>query len=145
MGARENLQRLADKKQQEIIQLQEDVERAKVYLQAIQDSIKALPREPPNSIGALGSVTLRPGTILSKAREAILSAGKPLHVNDILTAIGKAPDIKARVSLAGSISWYVRRSQVFTRPAANTFGLREMNSASKIEASPIELPDEFGT
>src|SRR5271165_3113178 len=45
MGARENLQRLADKKQQEIEGLQAELDRAKIYLQAIMDSIRVLPKE----------------------------------------------------------------------------------------------------
>ncbi|HEY7099963.1 MAG TPA: hypothetical protein VH437_24785 [Terriglobales bacterium] len=142
MGARENLQKLADRKIQEIKDLEGEIERARVYLQAIQDSIKALPREPQNTDGN-DSVTLRPGTMLAKARAAILEARKPLHVNELLVQLGKASDQKAKVSLSGSISWYVRRNQIFTRPAANTFGLREL--AVKNEASKgSDLPDDFG-
>jgi chromosome segregation ATPase len=45
MGARESLQRLADRKSQEIAELERQIDMAKAYLQAIQDSIKALPRD----------------------------------------------------------------------------------------------------
>ncbi len=140
MGARLNLQRLADKKQQEIDSLRSDLERATIYLQAIQDSIRALPRESP-SVKAEAAVELRPGTLLAKAREAILAAGKPLHINELVVAVGKPLDQKSKLALAGSIAAYVRKGQVFTRPAANTFGVQEINGANS--DGPV-LPDTFG-
>jgi hypothetical protein len=147
MGARESLQRLADKKQQEIEELQAEIERAKVYLQAIMDSIKVLPKEINSNGNSARQPTLRPGTALAKTRDAILTAGRPLHISEIVSAVGKQQDSKTRLSLAGSIAWYVRRKQVFTRPAPNTFGLIEMGSSSEA-ATPIEetpdLPDTFG-
>lgn len=147
MGARENLQRLADRKQQEIEKLEAELERAKIYLQAILDSMKVLPREL-NSSGNSGEQTsLRPGTALAKAREAILVAGKPLHIGQLLQAIGKPSDKKTKLSMSGSIAWYVRRNQVFTRPAPNTFGLIEMGDKNRVapagDVSP-DLPDTFG-
>ncbi|MGA9568237.1 MAG: hypothetical protein WBS19_22135 [Candidatus Korobacteraceae bacterium] len=147
MGARENLQRLADKKQQEIERLEAELERAKIYLQAILDSMKVLPRELNSNGNSSEPTTLRPGTSLAKAREAILASGKPLHIGELLQAIGKSSDKKTRLSLSGSIAWYVRRNQVFTRPAPNTFGLIEMGDKNQVpqpdEPSP-DLPDTFG-
>jgi hypothetical protein len=148
MGARESLQRLADKKQQEIEGLQGELDRAKIYLQAIMDSIKVLPKEISSNGNMSAQPTLRPGTSLAKARDAILSAGKPLHISEIVAAVGKQSDKKTRLSLAGSIAWYVRRNQVFTRPAPNTFGLVEMGSSTNDPAAAAEnapdLPDSFG-
>jgi hypothetical protein len=66
-------------------------------------------------------------------------AGKPLHITDILKGIGKTTSKKDRVSLSGSLGWYVRRNEIFTRPAPNTFGLKEMEDISKEEP-----PDDFG-
>src|SRR5271166_5646207 len=144
MGARESLQRLADKKQQEIEELQAELDRAKIYLQAIMDSIKVLPKEAGTNGNLRTQATLRPGTSLAKARDAILAAGKPLYIGEIVSAVGKQPDKKTRLSLAGSIAWYVRRKQVFTRPAPNTFGLVEMGSTNQSpeqgDVTP-ELPD----
>ena len=144
MGARESLQRLADKKLQEIEGLESELERARIYLQAIQDSMKVLPKEPTSGAEP-DRALIRPGTLLAQAREAILNAGKPLHIGEIVAVIGKPSDKKTRVSLAGSIAWYVRRNQVFTRPAPNTFGLSEMSAnARPREASLPSLPDSFG-
>jgi hypothetical protein len=147
MGARESLQKLADKKQQEIEDLEAELERAKIYLQAILDSMKVLPREQNSNGNSGAQPTLRPGTGLAKAREAILAAGRPLHISELLLALGKPADKQTRVSLSGSIAWYVRKNQVFTRPSPNTFGLIEMGDKNQVspsgEVSP-DLPDTFG-
>lgn len=144
MGARENLQRLYDRKAQEISDLEAQIERAKVYLQAIQDSIKALPREVPSNhaAGEDASATLRPGTNLARARDAIQSAGGPMHVIEILAAIGVDNTKANRTSLIGSLGGYVRKRQVFTRPKPNTFGLIGMRVPDTSEEQP--LPASFG-
>jgi hypothetical protein len=80
---------------------------------------------------------LRPGSAVAKARDAIKKAGKPLHVTEILHAIGSEVDKKNRISLSGSLFGYVRRGGVFTRPAPNTFGLQEFqNARMRAEAEP---------
>jgi hypothetical protein len=142
MGARDNLQRLAYRKQQEIQGLRTQIERAEIYLQAIQDSIKALPREP-QSKGTDEPIELRSGTLLAKARDAIIAAGKPLHINELVVAVGKPLDKKSKLALAGSIAAYVRKRQVFTRPAANTFGVQDGAEAEDSDSPP--LPEDFGS
>jgi|ERR1700691_2764607 hypothetical protein len=147
MGARENLQRLFDKKAQEIQDLERQIERARVYLQAIQDSIKALPRETVSSSNGSRaedvSSDLRPGTRLARTKEAIQKNGAPMHINDILTAIGLENTKETRNSFVGSLGGYVRKGQVFTRPRPNTFGLIGMTT----DANTAEktLPASFGT
>lgn len=144
MAVREEFQKRIERKQQEIRDLETKIREANAYLQALLDSMKWLPRE--ESL-ANGNQLLRPGTTLAKAQEAIQKSGHPMHVADILKAIGKPTDRKNRVSLGGSLSGYVRRKEIFTRPAPNTFGLIEMensaaNSSTKTEVS--ELPKNFG-
>jgi hypothetical protein len=154
MGARESLQRLADKKIAEIADLERQVENARIYLQAIQDSIRVLPRESnPSPETTTEEATIRPGTLLFKAREAIQNKGKPMHITDILQAIGVENTKKARVSLVGSLGTYVRRDSIFSRPAPNTFGLIGMEVVSIDDSRQredkgelrVQLPDEFGT
>lgn len=142
MGIRDEFQKRIEKKQQEIRELESRIKEANSYLQALLDSMKWLPRDETD---AVGSQTLRAGTILAKAQESIRKSGQPMHVADILKAIGKPTDKKNRVSLGGSLSGYVRRKEIFTRPAPNTFGLIEMNGSSgsgKTEGS--DLPENFG-
>lgn len=145
MGARENLQKLADKKTQEITDLERQLDLARSYLQAIQDSIKVLPREITNSgNGDEHSGELRLGTLIYRAKEAIQKNGEPMHVSAILVAIGVENTKNTRVSLVGSLGAYVRRGVVFTRPAPNTFGLIGMKLSASV-SSEQDLPETFGS
>ncbi len=147
MGARENLQRLADKKAQEISELERQIDMAKVYLQAIQDSMKALPRETLLAASGEESADLRAGTLLARTRDAIKSHGCPMHISSILNAIGVENTKSARVSLVGSLGGYVRKGIVFTRPRPNTFGLVGMKPAIMTLDEGMQkddLPENFG-
>ena len=137
MAIRDNLQRLISRKEQEITELEQKLRDARIYLQAVQDSIKALPRE---AMDANQVKELRQGTAVANARDLIKSAGRPLHITDILKGLGKPVDTKNKLSLSGSLAGYVRDNQIFTRPAPNTFGLREFLIADK----GAELPEDFG-
>jgi hypothetical protein len=143
MGIRGEFQKRIEKKQQEIKELESKIKEANSYLQALLDSMKWLPRDEGDLVG---SQTLRPGTALAKAQDAIRKSGRAMHVADILKAIGKPTDKKNRVSLGGSLSGYVRRREIFTRPAPNTFGLIEMikSSNGSEETEGSDLPENFG-
>lgn len=140
MRIRQELQKRIEKKQDEIRNLELQLAQCRAYLQALEDSVRLLPKElaaeklSPEQI-------LRPGSAVAKAREAILKANKPLHVNDLLKAIGRPVDKANRVSLSGSLSSYAKRGQIFTRPAPNTFGLVELNHSEMPEDEP---PEDFG-
>lgn len=140
MGIRNNFERLINKKQDEIAALELQVREARAYVQALQDSMKFLPRDGEGAT----EYTLRPGTALARARDAIKAAGAPLPIADILKAIGKPQDKKNRVSLTGTLSGYAKDGKIFTKTAPNTFGLREFGSASS-EEEEQELPEEFGS
>ena len=144
MAGRDTLQRLIDRKREEIAELEIQLREALVYVQALQDAMKALPREN----GSLSEQkTLRPGTDLARAREAILAFGRPLHVSEILKAINKPNDKKNRLSLSGSLAGYVRSGQIFTRPEPNTFGLVELDSKDQdktVGAEAVEVHSAFG-
>jgi len=137
MGIRDNLQRIATKKEQEIADLEQKIRDARIYLQAIQDSIKVLPRDFSESEKPK---ELRPGTTIAKTRDLIRNAGRPLHITDLLKALGKPVDKKHKLSLSGSLAAYVRDGQIFNRPAPNTFGLIE----SATNGNSVTLPEDFG-
>jgi len=141
MKIRDELQKRIEKKQLEIRELEKQLAAANAYIEAIQDSIKLLPKEPAGA-KAGPEQTLRPGSAVAKAREAILKAGKPLHITDLLKALDRTVDKNNRVSLSGSLSGYVKRGEVFTRPAPNTFGLVELNH---VDMPVDEPPENFGT
>lgn len=140
MRVRENFQKLINKKRQEVSELELQIREAKAYIQALEDSMKLLPRD-----GVAGGVDhkLRPGSSLAKARDAIKATGAAMPIADILKAIGKPQDKKHRVSLAGTLSGYARDGKVFTKTAPNTFGLLELGTIPTDEAD--ELPEEFGS
>lgn len=142
MGIRENFQKLIDKKLQEIRDLQLQMEKAEAYVQALQDSMKLLPRESANGVSP--EQTLRPGTAMAKARDILRAQGKPMHISELLKALGRPVDKKNKVSIGGSISTYVRNQQIFTRPAPNTFGLMEFSGPAEGVTLEDALPESFG-
>jgi len=143
MGIRENFQKLIDKKQHEIEQFELQIRETRAYIQALQDSMKFLPRDVASSTNS--DHTLRPDSTLAKARDAIRAAGTALPIANILKAIGKPQDKKNRVSLAGTLSSYVRAGKVFTKTAPNTFGLIELGNSQPEAAGDADLPAEFGS
>lgn len=140
MGAKDNLQRLYDRKQEELTDLEDKAKDLRIYLQAIQDSLKVLPKEIGTS--SKEPFDLRPNTAVSATRDVLRKRGEPLHISEILKALGKAGDKKERLSLGGSLSGYVRNNQIFTRPAPNTFGLTEFETGK--ETAAREIPASFG-
>jgi hypothetical protein len=138
MGLREELLKRVEKKQQEIKELELRTRESTAYLQGLLDTLKMLPRES----ATMGEPMLRPGTAIAKARDFIKKNGSPMHVNAILKAMGKTIDRNSRAALSGSLSAYVKRGEVFTRPAPNTFGLLEMESTANTLSD--EPPETFG-
>ena len=134
MSIKSRLNEKIKKKEQEIQEYETKIREAKSYLQALQDAMKLLPRE---DIGSFEKSILRPNSNIGKTHAFLKKVKKPMHVNEILKAIGKGTTKKERVSLSGSLGWYVRRKEIFTRPAPNTFGLMNMEE-------PEEPPDQFG-
>lgn len=122
MELADELQRKITRKQQEIADLEGKLRDAKTYLQALMDVARHLPRQAQDG----GELTIRTGSQVAQARDLIRKAGKPLHVKDLLRAMGRPLDKNARAGLSGSLSAYVRKGEVFTRTAPNTFGLVEL-------------------
>jgi len=141
MGLRENFQRLVDKKQQEIRALEMQLREASAYIQALQDSMKLLPRDPVTNSGS--EYVLREGSTLAKTRDLLRKSGTPLPISEILRLLGKPQDTKHRISLAGTLSGYARKRRVFAKTAPNTFGLLEFGTPAQTEED--ELPAEFGS
>jgi hypothetical protein len=124
MGLREDIAKKIDKKQQEIRALQEQLRDCTLYIETLQEVIKMIPRQAEEG----KEISLRPGSQLAKARDAIKAAGKPLHITEILQAIGRGNSKENRLALSSSISAYVRKGEIFTRPEPNTFGLDALDS-----------------
>lgn len=139
MKIREKFEERIKRKEVEIQGLENQIREAKAYLQALQDSLKLLPREEKMQGGTASIESmLRPNSSIYKTYDLLKKTGGALRIDEILKGIGKDVNKKERVSLAGSLGWYVRRNKIFIRPAPNTFGL--VGNDEHLE----EPPDDFG-
>lgn len=142
MGVKENLQKMVDRKIQEIEQLEQSIRDARLYLQGLQDAMKALPKDLSKESSSSEQRVLRPGTEVAKVRDILRQNQKPLHVSELLKLLGREPNNRNKLSLSGSLSGYVRERQIFTRPAPNTFGLAEFDNNGTESSTPV--PVTFG-
>lgn len=126
MGARQKIESLIEKKRQESAELQSQIDKNEIYIQGLLDSLRFLPKEQESTEPKAES-HLRAGSDVYKAREFLKAAGRPMYIMDILKGIGKEANKSNRVSVSGTISWWVRKGQIFTRPSPNTFGLVEFD------------------
>lgn len=140
MGLREDLQKRIDRKLEESRELELRIRENQAYVQGLQDTMKMLPRDSQLTPAPL----LRAGTDLAKAQDCLRKVGRPLHISELLKALGKPINNVNRAGLSGNISAYVRRGQVFTRPAPNTFGLIELEDLAASGTRPPGPPPNFG-
>lgn len=138
MALREDIERKIERKQADIRSWEISIREAQAYIQALQDTLKMLPRERS---GEQANRTLRSGSSVAKARDAIAKAGEPLYIADILRALGRPDNKKNRLSLSGSLGHYVRKGEIFTRTDQNTFGLVEFEEAPNDEEPPQPDPE----
>ena len=136
MGIREKIEERIKRKESDIQEHEAMIREAKAAIQAFQDALRLLPREVGNDTT---EVALRVGSGPYKVYELIKKNGKSMHITDILKGIGKEPTKENKVSLAGTLGFYVRKGEIFTRPAPNTFSITDFDT--KIEETP---PDDFG-
>lgn len=135
------------KQQSKIAKLRHDLKSAEIYLQAQMDMLNLIPKEdggPSND-----DASLRTGSDPARVREILVSAGKPMHVMDLLTKLGKEPNPANRATLSGTLGRYVAKNKVFTKTAPNTFGLLAFSASGPTPlvldiAEPDEIPAAFG-
>ena len=73
-----------------------------------------------------GMEVLAPDSAAYWAAQAIRTAGRPLHANDLVKAIEHAGHKVKFVTVVGSLSRWVKKRAVFYRAGRNVFGLIEM-------------------
>ena len=129
-----------EKKEAEIQMLEEKTRSARVYAQALKDVLAAV--DGTEKVDVTSDLVLRPGSSVAVARTAILAAGRPLHIGDLTRGMGKDGGKENRASLTSSLSAYVRKKEIFTRTAPNTFGLIELGH--DVDLLPQEPPEDFG-
>ncbi|TPG13474.1 hypothetical protein EAH87_17285 [Sphingomonas koreensis] len=141
VSERAAIQERLRKKEAEVAGLEEKLKAAKVYLAALRDVIRLFNEHEEEN----GDTKLRQGSAVAQARDIILAKGEPVHIDELLAAMGKDVTRDSKASLAGSIAAYVRRSEIFTRPAPNTFGLAELGHVERSDEDLDEPPSGFGT
>lgn len=141
MSERKKIEERLSKKKQEIQSLEEKIKAARIYVQALQDVLKLLEHDSEPSPPA--ESVLRSGSAVDRARDVILKRRQPVHINELLEEMGKEPTRDSRASLTSSLAAYVRRGEIFTRPAPNTFGLVELGH-NTVEDEATEPPSGFG-
>jgi hypothetical protein len=139
VNERSRIEQLLRKKQTEVVTLEEKLKAAKAYINALRDVLKVTSGEASES-----EPRLKEGSSVAMAREAILARGEPVRLDDLLLSIGKEATQASRSSLAGSLAAYVRRNEIFTRPAPNTFGLIELGHDTQEQEEDDEPPAGFG-
>ena len=136
---RVNLEKKIAKVALEIEAAERDLYAKKAVLLAYQSLLKEIGEEgdspapasaPTTRSSPMGKGDLRPGSGAYRAKQAILKAGHPLHIGDILQAIGKANNKANRISLSGSLAAYVRKGEQFTKTGPNIFGVLGMSAAN---------------
>ncbi|MEO7864152.1 MAG: hypothetical protein ABIU05_27700 [Nitrospirales bacterium] len=134
MGMREKLEDRMKRKEQEIQEYDAKSREARAYIQALQEAVKLLPREEARSSNA--EAILRPGGSAHKAFKALRGAGRPMHITELLKAIGSTNTPKNRISVGGTLARYARNNQIFLRTAPNTFSL--------VDGGGEDPPENFG-
>jgi hypothetical protein len=131
VGIRKKFLEKIKRKEEEIQRYENSIREARAYLRGLQDAIRLLPRE--NGTKESAESKLRAGSTTSKTLEFLRKANKPMYITSILKGIGKEITKENRMSLAGTLGLYVRKNEIFTRPAPNKFGLIDMKNGSKKE------------
>lgn len=142
MSERSVIETQLSKKEAEILLLEEKLKVAKVYVRALQDVLKELQKDTARSETDI-EVSLRKGSSVAQARDVILARGTPIHIDDLLESLGKEITRETKASLTGSLAAYVRKGEIFTRPAPSTFGLIELQHF-EIEGEHETPPSGFG-
>lgn len=137
MGLRQRLEEKIKKKEQEIADFEAGIRENKAYIQAMNETIKLLPREETKT--STPENLLRPGASAHKALQALKLSDEPMHISQILKAIKMENSKKNRISLGATLSRYSRNGEIFKKTGPNTFGLFE-----KVYEGQEEPPEGFG-
>ncbi len=143
MSLKRKFERKIREKEQEVQELEHKLMEAKAYLAAMQDAMRLLPAEGVAENGEMNAdFSLKAGSTMEAVMKVLRASGKPMHIMDLIKAIGRDATSESRASVGGSLAAYVRKGVVFTRPAPNTFGLGEWGQPVGVEGGP---PDDFGS
>ena len=115
------LQEKIKKEESEVADLRLSVARTRARSDGFDEVLRLLPRD--------GEDELRAGSTMYEVREFLRAAGRPMHLDEILKAIGFEGRDDKRNSLRGSLAAYANKGRVFTKgDSQETFGLIEFHS-----------------
>lgn len=119
-SARRKVENKITAKEKEIQELKRKISEIGSEINGMKEALKYIPRDNAGTDAA--KKVLRKGSIAKKVYDALKKTGKSLYIDDIMPLIkGK----KDRTSMANVLAQYARKNEIFSRPAANTFGLLE--------------------
>src|SRR2546422_10569372 len=91
MAIREEIQKRIDRKRDEVVEFEVRIREATIYIQALEETLKLLPREQGDAAVGTNALELRVGSKVAKPREFLKRVGHAEHILDILRAIGEQP------------------------------------------------------
>ena len=152
MGLASDIRKKIDRKHKELTelrgrrgQIQASLRETDTLIREVNAALAAyeevLKLAPEDSEDDASERAMRAGSMVALAREALRQHGKPMHVAKLVEALGRSDSHEQRVSLSSSLSAYVRKGQVFSRPEPNIFGLLEWQQATPGSAG-AESPTE---
>src|SRR5690242_2399842 len=102
MSLRRKFDRKIREKEAEIQELEHRLMEARAYVDAMQDAIRLLPPEPGADGGEnVAEISIKAGSAMEATVKALRDAGKPMHIMEILPAIGREATPENRASIGG--------------------------------------------
>jgi len=108
------------------------IREAHAAIKALEEVKKHLPKDEVDENPAL---SLQRGKSIAKIYDILKQTGSPMHIKDILAALGKDTDKKSQQATGSQLNSYVRNERIFTRDTPNTFGLQEWGNTN--DPSPL--------
>ncbi len=124
-----DLQELESKR----LEIDIQISAARGAISALEETLKDYPKEDVDGDPAR---SLRAGGSVARIYDLLKKHGKPMHIKEILEAMGKNTDIKSQQATGSQLNSYVRQSRIFSRDLPNIFGLREW--AANTNDSPTD-------
>ena len=144
MNIAKKLQGQIKRKEKEIQQLECDRQELGMKIREAHAAIKALEEVkkhlPKGEVDENPALSLRRGKSIAKIYDILKQSGSPMHIKDILAALGKKTDKKSQQATGSQLNSYVRDERIFTRDTPNTFGLQEWGNTNV--TSPSSEPAE---
>jgi hypothetical protein len=124
----------------QIADLRVKADTAEAVIKELEALQKILPRAENQNNGSSPKTvfTMRQGSEVWQAREALREFGKATHTDKILEKMNKPVTKENRRSLASQLGWHAKRERFFTKTEPYIFGLLEWDSQKGAESNNLE-------